>query len=82
MAVFMGRDTRLTAFLLALMLLYFSFEAGAQSKNGFDLTKASVSEEEIFFGGPPVTGSLQLTIRNLSPSKRLITSVMMTLSLA
>ena len=56
MAVFMGKDTRLTAFLLALMLLYFSFEAGAQSKNGFDLTKASVSEEEIFFGGPPRDG--------------------------
>jgi len=46
---------RLTVFFAILSVLY-AFDALAQTKNGFDLSNASVNKEAILFGGPPRDG--------------------------
>ncbi|MCU7834007.1 MAG: DUF3179 domain-containing protein [gamma proteobacterium symbiont of Taylorina sp.] len=38
------------------MLICFAFDVYAQTKNGFDLSNASIKYEEIFSGGPPRDG--------------------------
>ena len=50
---FMGRNFGLAASFTVIMWVCFAPQGNAQTKNGFDLSKASISKKEILSGGPP-----------------------------
>lgn len=53
---FIGISFRLAAFFSMIMWLCFAHPGHAQTKNGFDLSEASISKKEILSGGPSRDG--------------------------